>query len=152
MSEARPPSIDLLPLSQTWQVDQVCHRFEHAWATSGRPAIEDFLADTLEPQRSALLGELISIDIHYRRLAGDEPQPADYQQRFGMLEATWPARELANRQGEPSTEPPAQMPNSPGPLTTHHSPTGINPCVSTRKVRWAKFSWPAMKSCTARWR
>jgi tetratricopeptide (TPR) repeat protein len=97
MSEARPPGIDLLPLSQAWRVDQICHRFENAWATSGRPAIEDFLADTPEPERSALLRELISIDLHYRRRAGDEPQLADYQRRFGMLEATWLAEEVAGR-------------------------------------------------------
>jgi hypothetical protein len=48
-------------------VDHVCDRFEAAWESAvsmaQRPRIEDYLADTPEPERLALLRELIGLDM-----------------------------------------------------------------------------------------
>jgi WD40 repeat protein len=72
-------------------VDAQCIRFEAAWkatgATGGRPSLEEYLADTPEPERFALLVELIRVEVHYRRQLGETPCGADYVARFPRLEA-----------------------------------------------------------------
>jgi WD40 repeat protein len=79
------------PLALARQVDAVCCRFEAAWkgaATGGAaPQLEVFLADAPAPARAVLLGELLRIEAHHRRQAGDEPQTKDYQARFPELSA-----------------------------------------------------------------
>lgn len=108
MSEKRPLGSDSLPLSRARRVDEVCSRFEDAWITGRRPAIEAFLGQMPEPEHTALVRELIALEIHYRRLSGDDPQPADYQERFPKLDATWLAQEVAGRAAiaaDPSTIP-----------------------------------------------
>jgi hypothetical protein len=56
-----------LPLTMAQRVDAACNRFEQARLAGGRPAIEDFLADIPEPERTALLRELVPLDGDYRR-------------------------------------------------------------------------------------
>jgi serine/threonine protein kinase/class 3 adenylate cyclase len=73
------------------RVDKVCESFEAAWKTAGtigqRPRIEDYLGTTTEPERSALLSQLIALDFAYRRRAGEEPQAEEYANRFPALAA-----------------------------------------------------------------
>src|SRR5262245_15809871 len=73
------------------QVDEACDRFEAAWKAGQRPQLEGYLSDTpLTPllsgergeERSALLRELIVVEVHYRRGNGETPVPAEYQRRF----------------------------------------------------------------------
>jgi tetratricopeptide (TPR) repeat protein len=64
------------------QVDEVCCRFERAWKAGERPRIEDYLAEVDEPLQSAVLAELIGLDIDYRRRAGDEFDEGEYRRRF----------------------------------------------------------------------
>jgi hypothetical protein len=75
-------------------VDQVCNRFEDSWlaAASGspRPRIEDFLAGTPSAERSVLVGELVAVDLFYRRRHGEQPRPEEYQQRFPEHAALMP--------------------------------------------------------------
>ena len=47
---------------------------------SGR--IEDCLGETSEPERSALLGELLVLELAYRRRRGDRPTSEEYRRRF----------------------------------------------------------------------
>jgi hypothetical protein len=82
MSENAAPQSGSLPLSAAQRVDAACYRFEKAWREGQRPCIEDYLVDLLEAERLALLRELISLDIDYRRLAGEHPQPEEYHARF----------------------------------------------------------------------
>jgi WD40 repeat protein len=81
------------------RIDRVCGRFEAAWKNAGDsrvpPRIEDHLGDTPEPERQALLRELVLIDVHYRRRRGETPLPADYVARFPQLPPTWLAVALA---------------------------------------------------------
>src|SRR5262249_47928658 len=89
MSQQPPPGQETLTPSVLEGVDQVCDSFESAWKTAGcngpRPRIEDYLGDTPEPRRSALLRELIALDIDYRRQAGERPGVEEYQTRFPFL-------------------------------------------------------------------
>src|SRR5262245_47636396 len=63
-------------------VEDVCNRFEAAWRAGARPRIEAYLDDTPEPGRSVLLGELLALELEYRRRSADLPTPAEYDARF----------------------------------------------------------------------
>jgi tetratricopeptide (TPR) repeat protein len=75
-----------LSLSLVLRINEVCNRFELAWQTGPRPRLEDFLSDTPEPERSALLRELIALDIDYRRRAGENPTAEEYRERFPAVD------------------------------------------------------------------
>jgi WD40 repeat protein/tRNA A-37 threonylcarbamoyl transferase component Bud32 len=96
--ESAPSNPDALSLAR--RVDEVCDRFEIAWREGQQPCIEDYLGDASEPERSALLWELILLDIHYRRQRGETPQVEDYGPRFPELDADWFAEAAAAEQAE----------------------------------------------------
>jgi serine/threonine protein kinase/formylglycine-generating enzyme required for sulfatase activity len=74
--EVRPqPSIGAL-------FDSVCDQFEMAWTDGLPPKIEDYLKDWDEPDLSALLRELILLDVAYRRKAGEQVTHEAYSCRF----------------------------------------------------------------------
>ncbi|HLJ93190.1 MAG TPA: protein kinase [Gemmataceae bacterium] len=93
------PSSRLLLMEQ--QVDQTCDRFERAWKSAAtaieRPRIEDYLGPLTEPEGPLLLSELVRLDVYYRRLHGEGPQPGDYDRRFSGLGPDWLAEALASR-------------------------------------------------------
>jgi serine/threonine protein kinase/formylglycine-generating enzyme required for sulfatase activity len=64
------------------RVNERCDRFEAAWRAGERPRIEDYLADTPEPERSLLLRELLALELAYRRRHGETLTPDAYLQRF----------------------------------------------------------------------
>jgi hypothetical protein len=82
MSDQPPPSRDSPSSSLLQRVDEICDRFEDAWKAGQRPRIEDYLSDMPEPERSALLRELIALDIAYRRQAEETPELEYYHNRF----------------------------------------------------------------------
>jgi serine/threonine protein kinase/formylglycine-generating enzyme required for sulfatase activity len=73
----------------------MCDRFEAAWKAGERPHIEDYLAAVPEPERVALLHDLILLEVDYRRLAGDVPRPEEFLARFPALDRAWIVRELS---------------------------------------------------------
>jgi serine/threonine protein kinase len=97
MSEAAPVREGTLPLSAVRRVNEVCNRFELAWQAGQRPGIEDYLGDVSEPERAALVRDLVALDIDYRRQAGEEPKAEDYRDRF-------PAVALAPLLADPGAE------------------------------------------------
>jgi superkiller protein 3 len=93
------------------RINAACNDFELAWLQGQRPCLEDYLGDTPEPERSALLRELVALDLDYRRQAGEDPQPEDYRARF-------PGLDLASLLAEPAApgaeaEGPAASPAAP---------------------------------------
>jgi serine/threonine-protein kinase len=64
------------------RVDAACDRFESAWRAGRRPRIEEILGDFPESARPALLRELLGVELVYRRLAGETPDPEEYRPRF----------------------------------------------------------------------
>jgi hypothetical protein len=67
--------------TQTW-IDEVATRFDRAWRGGERPRIEDYLTGLAEPRRTKLLGELLRVELDYRRRAGESPTVAEYERRF----------------------------------------------------------------------
>src|SRR5438132_12340012 len=83
------------------QVDATCDRFEGAWksaaATLDRPRIEDYVGAVAEEEHLVLLNELVLVDAYYRRLHGEDPEPADYAGRFPGLDPDWLADAVVKR-------------------------------------------------------
>jgi WD40 repeat protein len=92
MTEGPWSGNESLPLSVAKRVDAACTRFEQAWKEGRRPAVEDFLADVPEPERAALLCELVPLDVDYRRRHGEKPQAHEYRARFADLDPEWLAK------------------------------------------------------------
>jgi WD40 repeat protein len=72
--------------------DQACDAFEAAWQAGQRPRLQDSLDDVDAADRTALLAELIPLDIEYRRRAGESPRPDEYTAQFPDLDPAWLAR------------------------------------------------------------
>ncbi|MBA4191920.1 MAG: hypothetical protein C0467_28405 [Planctomycetaceae bacterium] len=68
--------------SQFERIDGVCDKFEDAWAAGSPPQIEVFLSEVGEADRTALMRELLPLELHYRRAAGESPTADEYLQRF----------------------------------------------------------------------
>src|SRR5262245_14176209 len=85
MSEISETQESTLPLSAAQWINEVCNRFEQAWQAGQRPRIEDYLVDAPESRRTALLRELLALEIDCRRQAGEEPTTGEYQARFPSL-------------------------------------------------------------------
>ena len=83
LPDGADPSLDL-----ALRVDRVCNRYEAAWV-EGRPRLEDYLGDWLEPGRSALLRELVALDAEYRRSRSETPRPTDYHSLFPDAPPAW---------------------------------------------------------------
>jgi tRNA A-37 threonylcarbamoyl transferase component Bud32 len=71
------------------RLEQACDRFEAAWKAGERPRLEDHLAAVPEPERPALLRELIPLEVDYRRLAGEQPAAEEFLARFPALDRAW---------------------------------------------------------------
>jgi uncharacterized protein (TIGR03067 family) len=90
-----PSQTQLGSQALTAHLDRLCDRFEAAWAAGQAPRLEDFLTEAAEPERPAVLRELLLVELHYRRQAGQEPQPPEYAARFPGLDPAWLAGALA---------------------------------------------------------
>ena len=88
-----PSSVNLEALSLDQRLDRVCGSFEAACKAALQgvpwPRIEDFLDTATGAERAALVQELILLDLHYRRRAGQLPEARAYQARFPDLDPGW---------------------------------------------------------------
>ena len=109
--QGHPPPRDVAsdPFAREW-LNQIADRFEADWKLvrdgASPPRLEDYVAEPDDPRGAALLCELVGLDIDYRRLRGETPQPEDYLSRFPSLDRAWLKSELA-RSGD------AELPNVP---------------------------------------
>src|SRR5262249_37213623 len=97
MSEPDGTGLGSLPPEAGLRVNEICMRFESAWRQGRRPRVEDCLGEAPEPERSALLRELVLLDVEYRRQQGEAPSADDYEPLFPTRAPGWLARELAGR-------------------------------------------------------
>src|SRR5271156_2037982 len=73
---------DTLPLEIRRLVAAAREGFEKAWRLSGRPAIEPDLEGLGPVERTAVLHELVALDIKMRSEQGDCPTIEEYVKRF----------------------------------------------------------------------
>jgi serine/threonine-protein kinase len=64
------------------RINRACDRFESDWRAGGRPRIEDQLDSVTGPERATLARELLAVELHWRRRAGERPTAAEYLERF----------------------------------------------------------------------
>ena len=69
-------------------IDAACDRFESELRDGGAPRIEAYLAAADEARRTVLFGELLALEIDWRRDVGDVPQGIEYEERFPDRVAT----------------------------------------------------------------
>ncbi len=82
MNDELPTRDGPLPPELAQRVDAACDRFEAAWRAGQRPRIEDYLGEAEQDIRPVLAGELILLEMAYRRQLGENPQPEEYRARF----------------------------------------------------------------------
>ena len=74
--------LDDLSEEAVWRLEEACCRFEQAWLSHQPPRLEDFLGGAEGAERLAVLRELLRLDVHYRRQAGEAPAAQDYAAAF----------------------------------------------------------------------
>lgn len=123
-----------LSLPALKRIDERCQRFESNLLAGERPGLADFLAGVEGAERSALVVELLKVDLDYRRRSGETPAPEDYgpllrsdgeavRAAFGLavhrggttvpFAAGDSSEEAITERGEPSA-PPGDWPVVPG--------------------------------------
>jgi serine/threonine-protein kinase len=100
-----------LSLSAEAQIDGICDRFEAQWKAGGRPRIEDCLGQVPQVVRPALLGELVRVELEYRRRLGERPAEQEFRERFPedgpLLAGLFANRPAAPSLAEAETQDPA---------------------------------------------
>ena len=78
MSRREADGPESLPMALAYRVEQSCERFEAEWRSGGRPDLPAYLDGVYGPERAALTRELVAIDAHWRRRAGERPGIGHY--------------------------------------------------------------------------
>ena len=79
MRGIRPQHADSLSAEQLRRVDMICQGFEAAWQQGQAPSLEEALSAEHGMERTALLCQLLWLEVHYR---GGQADPAEYEARF----------------------------------------------------------------------
>ncbi len=64
------------------QLDILCDAFETAWRRGERESIEAYLSRVPLMEQTKLLGELLQLEVMYRRKLGEQPSADEYRVRF----------------------------------------------------------------------
>src|SRR4029079_6645408 len=76
-----PEGAESLPFDALQRIDRACTSFERAWRGGQRPDLRDFLAGW-GAERSAVLCELLKVELECRRKRGEQPAAEEYRRRF----------------------------------------------------------------------
>src|SRR5262249_22051430 len=71
------------------RINTICDQFETAWRTNPPVQLDAFLEGWHGPERTALLRELVPLDVDYRRSRGMSYALHDYLVRFPDLDSGW---------------------------------------------------------------
>jgi eukaryotic-like serine/threonine-protein kinase len=82
MSGDGPTRFGPVPRTLVDRQGGACDRFESAWRAGQHPYIEDYLDEASEPERPALLRDLLVLEIGLRLSVGEEPALQEYLARF----------------------------------------------------------------------
>ena len=104
--------LDELSEAAVWRLEEVCSRFEEAWMTGRRPRVKEALAGTAGPERTALLRELVRLEVYYRRAAGEVPTAEEYVTCFGDAQGVLAELFGATGSASVTTDLPARSPDA----------------------------------------
>jgi WD40 repeat protein/tRNA A-37 threonylcarbamoyl transferase component Bud32 len=82
MSDEAEPRPTVLPLEVLDRIDRACDRFEASWQAGERHRLEDYLDGVAAAYRSAMLRNLLAVELDARLRRGERPEPAEYADRF----------------------------------------------------------------------
>jgi eukaryotic-like serine/threonine-protein kinase len=82
MNRLPRPVSEVLPLEIQRQVVAACERFENSWRAGEKPTIENQLEDLGPVERSAVLHELVALEVELRSRDGERPTLAEFADRF----------------------------------------------------------------------
>src|SRR5262249_27240127 len=82
MSPTTPPGGDALTPELIALLEPACDRFEAAWHTGERPALEDYLAAMPAEGGLVLFRELLALELAYRHRVGERPELEEYRARY----------------------------------------------------------------------
>jgi uncharacterized delta-60 repeat protein len=77
-----------LPTEQVERIERVCGPFDEEWRRGNRPSIRKCLIHVTAAERSVMLGELLAVELEWRRRLGEHPTPAEYIDQFPEDTAT----------------------------------------------------------------
>src|SRR5262245_43919979 len=93
MNEGSTCDFRELSPSQARRVDALCRRFEAEWSAGREPRIMDFLRAVPDPERPALLRQLLLLELELLWDRGQRPTPEEYHARFpehaGVIDAAF---------------------------------------------------------------
>jgi hypothetical protein len=121
VSEPSPEQATLLPAELIPLLEKVCDQFEAALRAGERPRIERYLESMPEPPRSALMRELLVLDLAYGDQGSDRRTLDEYLARFPGQEDVVRAAFLAFWSGDSTVD----LHGPPGPAALPHSPEWI---------------------------
>jgi serine/threonine-protein kinase len=125
---------DALPESIGRLVNEVCNNFEAACRNGDPARIEDFLADTTDPVRSALAQELILLEIYYGRVDKLTNPVENYRRRFPAIDSAWLANALETRHRHEHRADNNASGNGPAAMNKRNAGTPLPPNDSVLKA------------------
>jgi len=63
-------------------IERIADQFESEWRSGSRPSVADSLEQIPVTMRATALGELVRLDVEYRRKKGESPSIAEYARQF----------------------------------------------------------------------
>ena len=82
MNQGRSDKTQLARTDLAEDVERICSEFHSAWQAGGKPRIEVYLEQAGPRDQDRLLRELLLLDVANRRSDGEEPEAAEYADRF----------------------------------------------------------------------
>ncbi|NUQ61518.1 MAG: protein kinase [Pirellulales bacterium] len=112
----------------TARIDKLCDRFETAWKTGRRPSVAAYLRRVGEEDRTALLRELVLLDVEYRGRRGEHLGKDRYRRSLpeyiGVLDELWLEHALPEAGQSP-----------PGWKAVHDDPAPSTVCLAAEPSR-----------------
>src|SRR5262245_15876361 len=123
-----------LPLASAQHLDGLCRRFELGLGERDPSRLEDYLEGVTGPERTALLTELLALELEYRRKQGEEPKVNDYLNRFStdreLVAHVWESAGITQQSGSAGG---SQGPD--GVANTSHSSTELPEVLGFQVLR-----------------
>ncbi len=82
------PKLGGVQMGSAGRIDEICRQFEAAWQQGSKPNLENYLEGLTGPIRETVFRDLLSLEVSYRRRAGEHPTDSEYQTRFPQYSDT----------------------------------------------------------------